>query len=66
MMQLILTACLMVPSYACRETSLSIDEPISELQCAITAQHRIALWGEEHPNWRVVRWRCKYEVAQKL
>jgi acyl-ACP thioesterase len=66
MMHLILVACLTVPSYACRQSSLIITEQMSEIQCAITAQQRIAVWNEEHPQWRVVRWRCQYEIAQKL
>lgn len=63
MMQLILTACLTVASMACRETKLDINEQISELHCALGAQTRIALWSEEHPNWRVARWRCKYKAV---
>lgn len=66
MMHLILIACLTVSSYACRESSLTIYEPMSELQCAMTAQQRVAVWTEENPQWRVVRWRCQYQVAQKL
>lgn len=66
MMNLILVACLTVPSYACRESTLVIYEQISEMQCAITAQSRIVTWSEEHPKWRVVRWRCQYQVAQKI
>lgn len=66
MLHLVLTACLTVPSYACRETSLTIYEQMTEMQCALTAQQRIASWSEEHPKWRVVRWRCKYQLAQKI
>jgi hypothetical protein len=45
---------------------LIINEQMSEMQCALTAQQRIAVWNEEHPQWRVVRWRCQFEIAQKL
>jgi hypothetical protein len=62
MMQLILTACLTVSSLACRETKVDIHEEISELHCALSAQSRIAIWAESHPNWRVARWRCKYKT----
>ena len=66
MMHLILTACLTIPSFACREEAVTIFEPINELQCAMTAPMRIASWSESHPDWRVVRWRCKYEIAQRI
>lgn len=66
MMHLILVACLTVPSYACRQSSLTIYEQMNEFQCALMAQHRIVAWTEEHPQWRVVRWQCKYQVAQNF
>ena len=62
MMQLILTACLMVSSLACRETKVDIHEDISELHCALGAQPRIAIWTQEHPNWHVAQWRCKFKT----
>ncbi len=67
MMNLILTACLTIPSYACRDSAVTIYDEMSEMQCAVTAQARIASWSEEHPNWRVVRWRCQRQgLAQKV
>jgi hypothetical protein len=66
MMQLILTACLTVSSFACRESSVSIYEEISEIQCAMSALPRIATWNEAHPQWRVIRWRCKYERVANI
>lgn len=67
MISLILTACLTVPSYACRDAAVTIYEDISEIQCSMTAQARVATWSEENPSWRVVRWRCRRDgPAQKI
>jgi hypothetical protein len=67
MMQLILTACLTVSSYACRELAVTIYEDMNEFQCAMTAQPRVVTWSEENPQWRVVRWRCRFDrVAGKF
>ncbi len=54
MMHLILVACfdgfvLRLPAVIARHYGSD-----SEMQCAITAQQRIAVWNEEHPQWRVV------------
>ena len=66
MMQLILTACLTVSSFACRESSVSIYEEMNEFQCAMSALPRVASWTQEHPQWRVIRWRCKYENVASI
>ncbi|MBA4132672.1 MAG: hypothetical protein C0519_14765 [Hyphomicrobium sp.] len=66
MMQLIMTACLMVTSFACREVKVDVHEQISELHCALGAQWRIAAWSDEHPTWRITRWCCNYKTLARF
>ena len=32
---------------------------VSALRCMMHAPPHVAKWSEEHPAWRVVRWRCR-------
>jgi hypothetical protein len=60
MISIVFTACLLVPSYACREKEISFfDEQATHLQCVMTAHIEIAKWVNDHPQESVRRWRCE-------
>jgi hypothetical protein len=33
---------------------------VTPMTCMIGAQPELAKWVEEHPNWKVSRWSCRY------
>jgi hypothetical protein len=57
MIELVMWACM---GLECRDVSLTFAE-VSLMQCQIgmAAQMQIAKWTNEHPNWRVERYRCQ-------
>ena len=60
MIELILSTCSIVSGAACKDVSL-IYSDISLMQCqiGIMAQNESARWANEHPNWRVEKYRCQ-------
>ena len=59
MIAIILSACLMNDASVCRDHRIQLLPHVSQMQCMMTAQPQIARWSEEHPQWRVVRWKCR-------
>lgn len=58
--ELILTICLADKPSDCREEHLRFEDRGNLVGCMMQAPPQIAKWSEEHPNLRVVRWRCAY------
>ena len=62
MIELVIAACLM--SGECQESRLTYDaNEVSLLTCMIAGQAEVARWQQDHPAWRVRRWRC--DVARR-
>jgi len=59
-MELILSICLIASPGTCREEPVSVgfERPPAPFQCMMDAPVRIAEWSENHPKWKVTRWRC--------
>ncbi len=57
---LVMTICLTASPGECREQSLHFEASGGLLNCLFLAPTHIARWSEEHPNLRVVKWRCAY------
>jgi hypothetical protein len=58
-MLILLIACLVASPSTCREERISWSfEGTSQVACFAKSQHAIVRWQEEHPLWRVARWRC--------
>ncbi len=58
MLTIVMSICLISDPSICREERIGRQISTSPQQCAMSAAPRIAEWNGEHPDWRVVRWRC--------
>lgn len=66
MVDLILSVCLIANPTNCREEHLYFESRSSSLvQCMLLAPAEIAKWSSEHPNLKVVRWRCAFPGKEK-
>ncbi len=59
MMTIILSACLVSDPAVCKDYRLPLEGEMSTTQCAMSAPPYFAQWMEEHPAWRVMRWKCQ-------
>lgn len=66
MIAIILSACLINDASVCRDHRIQLMSQASEIQCLMAAQPEIAKWSEEHPQWRVVRWKCRPEREEEI
>jgi hypothetical protein len=66
MIAIILSTCLVSDPGVCREQTIPLSSEISALQCMKFAVPHVAQWSEEHPRWRVVRWRCRVGVQHDI
>ena len=59
MIAIIISACLLSDPGVCRDLTIPLSTDVSSpVSCMMTAPPHLAQWSEEHPEWRVVRWRC--------
>lgn len=58
LIDLVLTVCLVANADACRTEHIYFEHTGSMTQCMLRAPIYIAQWTEDHPEFRVVRWRC--------
>ena len=65
LIELILTICLADNPSSCREERLQFEDNGSLMTCMLQAPPQIAKWSTEHPNLRVVKWRCEYPPKDK-
>ena len=67
MITIILSTCLLADPGVCRDQVIPLSEEISSaLRCVMMAPPHVAKWSEEHPQWRVVRWRCRAVGAREI
>lgn len=59
MIAIILSTCLITDPDVCRDQKLPLPAEVSAIQCMKFAMPRVTQWSEEHPQWRIVRWRCR-------
>jgi hypothetical protein len=59
MMTIILSACLIADPRQCKDFRLPLDGEMTTTSCAMNAPPFFAQWSEEHPAWRVMRWKCQ-------
>jgi hypothetical protein len=59
MIAIIISVCLLSDPTVCRDQTIALSSEVSTAaRCVMTAPPHVAQWSEEHPEWRVVRWRC--------
>jgi hypothetical protein len=61
---ILLSVCLLASPATCKEERIDWSfEEVSMIGCFAHSQEAIARWQQDHPQWRVTRWRC---VVRKL
>jgi hypothetical protein len=55
---LVLTVCAVADANQCRQEELLFEGDGNLAHCMAEAPPYIATWSEQHPKWRVVRWKC--------
>lgn len=58
MLAIVISVCLVSDPTICRNERIPLNVNVSPNRCAMGAQPYVAKWTGEHPDWRVVRWRC--------
>jgi len=58
MIELAFVTCLAASPTDCEDRSLIFQEGTPH-SCMMIAQPQLARWVEEHPKWRVARWKCR-------
>jgi len=64
MIELIITVCLISAPAACHEERHGVVGE-SLLACITQGQLYAARWIDEHPTYRIVRWRCEPSAARQ-
>jgi hypothetical protein len=59
MIVIILSTCLIADPSVCRDQIIPLSSEITAMRCVMMAPPHVARWSMEHPEWRVVRWRCR-------
>lgn len=65
LVDLILTVCLASNPNQCREEHLYFESRGSLMHCMSLAPAEIVKWSNEHPKYKVARWKCAYPKRQK-
>ena len=60
MVDLILTVCLAASPDKCRDEHLYFESHGSLMQCMFLAPTEIVKWSEQHPAYKVKRWKCAF------
>jgi hypothetical protein len=60
MIELILTVCALGAADQCDEQRLQFVSQGSIMECMMQAPPYIAAWSEQHPGYRVAKWRCAF------
>ncbi len=58
MVPILISACLVADPGVYKDHRIPLMRPTNEIQCTFFAQHHFASWRREHPNWKIVGWRC--------
>lgn len=65
MIDLVMTVCLLATPAACREERSEFDA-VSLMSCMTQGQFYAARWIDEHPAYRLSRWRCEQRNTRQL
>jgi hypothetical protein len=65
LIDLVLTVCLLANPTECRTEHLHFESRGSPTQCMFLAPPEIAKWTEEHPAFKVVRWKCEFPKRER-
>ncbi len=59
MLELVVAVCLIGQPSQCKDVVLNFEaDNATPMQCALYGQAEMAKWLAEHPNYRIMKWRC--------
>lgn len=59
MLELVMMVCLVSQSEDCKDVILNFDaDNATPMQCVLYGQIEMAKWVEQHPAYRIKKWRC--------
>jgi hypothetical protein len=58
MVAIIISVCLLSDPNVCSDRTIPLDREVTAANCMMNSPPHVARWSVEHPEWRVVRWRC--------
>lgn len=58
MIAIVISACLLNDPSVCKDYRIPLASGIDATHCMTNALPHFAPWAEEHPGWRIARWRC--------
>lgn len=58
MITIIISACQIANGGVCRDFSLPLEQAMDAEQCVMFAPPHFGEWAENHPGWRITKWRC--------
>jgi hypothetical protein len=63
MLTLSIMACLLASPDDCKlhELQFSTEEGLTPYTCMMKSMPILAKWSEEHPQWKIEKWTCKYK-----
>lgn len=64
MVQLVIVYCMISNASICTEKRPMFEQPISLMGCMTTGQQTAATYVDEHPQWRLVKFRCEIDVPR--
>lgn len=64
--ELIVAVCLLSAPTECRDMHFQFVEEKSLDGCMFRAQPYMARWIGEHPQWKIVRWKCAFSGETEL
>lgn len=59
MIELVVAVCMIDQPSQCKDVYLNFEAAsATPQQCMMDGQMEMAKWVEEHPNYRIMKWRC--------
>jgi len=66
MLAIIISACLISDPAVCKDYKIPLLSGIDPTRCALYAPAHFGKWSNEHPGWRITKWRCGPASAQDI
>jgi hypothetical protein len=64
MVQLVVIYCMIANANVCKETRPTFEQPLNLMSCMTNGQQTAAEYVEEHPLWRMAKFRCEVGVPK--
>jgi hypothetical protein len=65
MIDLVIVYCLAANPASCQEKRVPAESWGDPLACMVAAQMRAQHYLDEHPKWRLKRWKCEVDVPRQ-